>query len=529
MAKRSWSNVLNNFYRGRANEKEIISSASDFVDTKRVLTVEPPVSRAEITFTGKDYFQVGQTAKLPARRAENLMQTTSDYYIYKAEKYWENEGIVFRIINKMVEMISKGEFKITADTDVDLKKFNTEFMKLVTKSGRGYTWKSFTRRVTHDFCKYGNTFLYPDYLQPGTNLIGSIKFFDPVTMGALVNKDDGELYMWVRKQVLRKRGDIEKHLRAGQPPAIRSVTNLGRYFFALIPRVIVGTHNNTYDPKYDPRELVHIPYMDLHQTVISIPPIYPVLDDILTLRNIEDDITLNSFQYGHPFLWGKIIREGMDNTQLKSEAAFLRDQVESMEGNGLIVTSDRVEMKLLGPEGTFPNLVQYHEMFLKRIEKGVGIPDIFTGDGGGVGRQTSETVEKSVFGMLEDMGGRIAQGLQQLADRVWNRNILKKSDMDSWTDPSPIRIEFGNPSRADKRADEQHHTLLFQGGALKHDEYRKAIGLTPDPAWAGKYFFEIQSQMNTEQAQAAAAAKIQSQQTATNQHMTKTQAGSVKN
>jgi hypothetical protein len=523
MAK--WTDVLSRALRGRKSEEDAILNPTGITVSKPLFSGDPPMSRRdskELAHLGTtDFMPMAQTVYFPSRKADKLMQTTSDFYLYKVEKYWENEALIYRIINKMVEMIMQSGFDLKCEDPQVLAKISAE-LKMVLRNSR-FTWRSFCRKTTHDFCLYGNVFQNPEEDVEKKKWDG-VRFFDPLTISAIVNKDSGELVQWVRRQVTRKRGDIEKLIRKVTPGKIQ--TALTRYF-SFIPRVITLRAIDE-DEKLDLDEVIHIGYMELHQTAISIPPLYPVLEDVLTLRSVEDDISLNSFQYGHPFLHATIDRTDMTREELNDESSLLRDSIQNMEGNGMLVTSDKVKVELKGPQGAFPNLIQYHELFIKRIEKGSGMPDLFTGEGAGVGRQTSDTVEKSVFGMLMDMGQTIAEGLQEFVDIVYNRNVLGLTE-EKWRDTTPITIVFNNPNTVEDRADQQHAILVFQGGGIKHSEFRQLLGLPVDPTFANKYFFEIQSEFKMQQDEAAAAAKAKSQQTASNQHTTKTEAGSKKN
>jgi|SRR6185436_6022993 len=518
-----WGDIVTKTFR-RGSESSLTASDGAGVTLPLLSPDQPPVSRIEIAnpeSVFSDYFQVGLTVNLPARKADRMLQTSADFYLYKIEKYWENEGLIYRIVNKMMEMIMSSGFEIKADDKGDLKKIQTE-MDLVLRRSR-MTWRGLCRRTSHDFAKYGNVFIHPDSTTDTNTKIYGLEFFDPLTMSAIVDRATGWLYFWVKRDAIRKRGDIEKQIRNANPYRVQM--QLARYF-SFIPRII-SVASGIRDSKYTPEEMIHIAYLKLHQAVISIPPVYPVLEDILTLRSIEDDINLNSFQYGHPFMHATINRENMDKSDIQNEVRALKDNIKDMEGNGMLVTSDKVKVDLKGVQGAFPDLVSYHKLFVQRIEKGAGMPDLFTGEGSGVGRQTSGTVEKSVFGMLSDMGQTIAEGLNELVTQVWNRNI-RGAGLDEANASAPVKVVFADPDQNQLRANQQHAIMLFQGGAINHGEYRSMIGEHIDEKWAKKYYFEIQADMGEIAAAANAAAKVKSQQTATNQHGSKTQGGTKK-
>ena len=80
---------------------------------------------------------------------------------------------------------------------------------------------------------------------------------------------------------------------------------------------------------------------------------------------------LLGFQYGHPFLHARIgnEKERMTALEIRNESALLRDQIEAMEGNGMLVTSHLVEIAFKGTTGTIPDLLEYANHFKERINE----------------------------------------------------------------------------------------------------------------------------------------------------------------
>lgn len=466
-----------------------------------------------------DFYPIYTTVKLPKRKQEVGVQVISDYYLYRMEKYWETEGIIYRSINKLLELITQVGFTFKSFDKGGRDKFTDRFNLLLRRGETRYTIDTFIRRTLHDYLLYGNQFTRK-MIGDSENIL-QVNFMDPLSMSVLLNRDNQEKMYYVSKRGLRKRGDIEKQIKKQlQTPA--NYGPMGK-FFRYAPNVFYQPEEP--DERIDVEEINHIKYIDMPQNAISIPPLYPVINDVLALRSIEDDILLLSYQYGHPFLHGTIKREGMTAEQILLETRHLRDQIQKMEGNGFLITSDLVDVQLKGPQGAFPNLIEFHKLFRERIEKGAGVSDLFTGNGGGVGRQTSETVEKSTYSYINDLANSFAYGMQLFFDEFFNRNIANYRGSKVY-DPCPIEFRFNEADRAEKRASEQHLITLFQTSAISHGEFREKLDMAVDPKLKDKYFFEI---MPTKTDPGTGTGnKVSSQISPSNQYGKKTTAGKSK-
>ena len=480
-----------------------------------------------------DWYPVTTNLVKPINKFKNSVVNIADYYLYRMEKYWESEGLFFRIANKIVELILEEGFTYEGSPN-DLNSY-TKMMNLLYRTmNPKYTDYTFKKRIIHDTVVYGNCFI--QFIKDG-NVIVDIKIHDPLSIKVVQDKDTDVITGYIVFNGKRRRGDLDKQLRKPRNNII------GKYLNYMPGIRYIPTDKPEDFIPYD--EMCHIRYYNTAQTALSMPPLYSVVDDLIALRSIEDDISLLSFQYGHPFLHATIEREKLTGEQIKLESDYLAERLTKIEGNGFLVTSDRVKVELKGPNGNLPDLAKFHSLFRSRVSQGSGIPDIFIGEGGGLQRQSSEVVKGSVYSFINDFGKTIAEQLQEkLVDEIVNRN-LKRIYNKANLFPSGLSIKFYDADSIEVRANEQHYGLLFQTNAITHGELRTLLKKPVDPTMADKYFSDI-SQENTMQqlehqgaialkTKAVGAAetpgqakKIASQQTATNQHGRKTKAGTVK-
>jgi hypothetical protein len=271
--------------------------------------------------------------------------------------------------------------------------------------------------------------------------------------------------------------------------------------------------------------IVHTKYLDLPQTAMSIPPVYTAMDDIMSLRSIENNILLLSYQYGHPLLHASIAREGLTNDEIRRESDEIATLFRNMKGNGMFISSDRVTLKMIAAEGQLPNLVEFHNVFRRRAEKALGVPDVLTGEGNNVGRQSAETVSSSFFSYVDHIAGALEASLQSYVNEVWNRNILRRSDSYA-RDMSPIKVKFNSSDKTAVFTKRNQIMSQYTGGLITHDEARRLMGMKVDPRYKGKYFHEIVNDSKKPQNEAE---KINSQISPTNQYGSGFTPGTKKN
>lgn len=476
-----------------------------------------------------DYSPVGFTVAPGKRNLLKAYQMTSDWQLYRMEKYYEYESIVYNIVNKYIQLVLKNGYDWVLDEEFqDKVKERKEFIKvfeILLRAGvKRYMPQEFLSIYAKDFFLYGNVFIRKAY-SPGKEksepLLNNIWFGDPLKFNVIIDKDTEEVVKYVHDPKLRRRGDFTRGYTPSKP------TNYMERYGGMIPMSFKFGYFGILDEKLDPEEVLHIRYEKLHQAIFSMPPLYPVLDDIVALRSIEEDIQLLSFQYGHPLLHATIAREGLSDMEIESESSFMRGQLEKMEGNGLIITSDRVGITLKAAMGQMPELTKFHTLFLSRIERGSGMPGIFTGssDKTGGGRQTSETMEASTYGTIRHLARSLSEGIQPLIDEIWYTLITKEKKFYDPSLPScPLKLKFSDTDDNETRAKEQHSLQLWNSGAITHGEFRSSVGKKADPVHEKKYYHDIQGEVNA----AAEAAKANSISNPSNQHGKKTKAGSRK-
>ena len=150
---------------------------------------------------------------------------------------------------------------------------------------------------------------------------------------------------------------------------------------------------------YQPNEIVHIYYNKRTGLNMGVPPLEAVKDDILALRRIEESIETLIYKSLFPILHVKVGTEKSPAKVFKDgthEVDMVTKHLRTIEDNGGITTSERVEIKAIGAESLALRVSEYLSHFKSRVFIGLGMSSVDFGEGDSTGRATGEVLSESL-------------------------------------------------------------------------------------------------------------------------------------
>lgn len=150
---------------------------------------------------------------------------------------------------------------------------------------------------------------------------------------------------------------------------------------------------------YQPNEIIHIYYNKRTGLNMGVPPLESVKDDILALRRIEESIETLIYKSLFPILHVKVGTEKSPAKVFKDgthEVDMVTKHLRSIEDNGGITTSERVEIKAIGAESLALRVSEYLSHFKSRVFIGLGMSSVDFGEGDSTGRATGEVLSESL-------------------------------------------------------------------------------------------------------------------------------------
>ncbi len=400
-----------------------------------------PVIISKVGSTGVVYGSVGST----------ISRTTferSEYNLGEVSKVMDVEAYVRQAFGKHVELCLKEGYDLSSRNDEATRYIERRLKEMAEVSGT--TFDMLLRSITQNMIAYSNSFIVKvrdqarSSGQPIKRLVGEplipIAAYFPLDVTSIQIKRD------LHGKVLRYKQNVP-----GNPKA----------------------------PELRPENIVHFYYDRKEGLAFGTPYIIPALDDIRSLRRMEENVEMLIVQHLFPLYQYKVGTEANpaetydDGT---TEVDVVKDQVENMPTEGSIVTPERHEITNLGAEGKDLEASKYLEYFEKRVLDGLGISEIALGRGGTANRATASTIDK----MMQDR----CKDFQDVIEGFVNEFILKELlyeggfTIDS-EEENFVKLKFKEIDIDNMLKVENHSVFKYEHDAITETELRELLGHDP--------------------------------------------------
>jgi len=227
-------------------------------------------------------------------------------------------------------------------------------------------------------------------------------------------------------------------------------------------------------------EVLHLYINKKPDLNIGTPPLEAVKDDILSLRQIEENLERLIYKLSVPLIHAKVGSErfpaGIDQITGRSEIDVVNDQILSMDDAGGITTTDRVDIKMLGAESQALRLSSYIDHFKNRVLVGLTISDVDLGTGttttGGAASIVSEALRQNV-----EMYQTTVE--EFITDYIITPLLLERSKNSSkqyLEDEDKVLFKFNKSNLDSKIKLESHYINETNAKLITVDEYRVLTG-----------------------------------------------------
>lgn len=296
-------------------------------------------------------------------------------------------------------------------------------------------------------------------------------------------KDNGSVEYWIMKPKV-------KSVKATTDKAVEFLKNIPGYLFSWAGVPFYGGFsqstgdNSDITAKLKSEDVEHIRYHHTPGEKWSMPPFYPVLDDINLLRSIETAVDLLIYQFGSLLIHVKVSNPSMaaainDAIRRPAKQADIEDArrtLTNMESNGFIVTGDHVEMEVLQIAGNILQLEEYLRYFKERVFSGLWLSPVMVGETGdsGAARSVADTIVDEKMGKIIELQSILASSFEMIffellleaglsASQSQRRNVAVELVFDD------VDIELELKKR-------ESTLSLYQSGLLTESESRRTLG-----------------------------------------------------
>ncbi len=381
-------------------------------------------------------FSLSSQPNSKLNQSQSVFIHTSPYRYSRLELYYKVESYFSRSIGRQIETTLRNGFFFVSDNS----KVGSLIKKIINnlRGEQRLNLTTLLTRVIYDLLMAGFFVIKKEFKTVnGKKTLSKLTVIEPSRLSFVTN----ELYELTHIYI---------------PTLIGAATNMESNIYP-ISDFIVGFFN-------DPCSAVY-----------PVPPCLQVIDDILSLRSIEETIELLAHQYGSPLLHAKI---GTDNLPCgKDEPEKVARQISNMAPNGVIATDHRVEIISVRLQTAISNMIPYLEHFKDRIFIGTGTSGVLVGEGNTANRATSESHDNSLADRCVYIGDIIEEAItyQLIRDILTYSNIPFLNE-----DGDPVvTFEFNEVTLS--KVIEKSNLLLsqFEGNLISRKEARKGIKRYP--------------------------------------------------
>lgn len=453
-------------------------------------TTRPQKTKIKEIIKGSKSALYTYTSAVPDNTGKsNRFLQVHTYNFGRVTAYYRSDAYIARAINKRVDNILKEGFNIVGEDKVTLKYVKERLRDMMLASNQ--TMDGVLREQTLQMALYHNLFMYK-------------KLDEKASTGRSWTRWDGKEMKPIASLFVENAEDTFIITdKKGNYTGYKNIPGAGMMGFEDYPVIM---QNPDLVSEFNIDEMDHVTYNRKSGELLAMPLIWPVIDDIKTLRMIEECLELLAYQYSHPVLHVRVGTEEYPGDEDEIDAVQLA--MDQMEGNGMVTTSNRVEMIMLGAESRALRMESYLDYFKKRVFAGLDTSAVQMGEGATANRGTATTISK------ESQAGIIA--LQKVIAGWWDKlfeRLLMEGGLryDQITEENKVKLTFPPVDIDQKIAYENHVIQKFTNKLITHTEGRGELGLKPitDEDKKELYHEMVDIPLARVKATAAAEAKMQ--------------------
>jgi len=471
----------------------LFSISEELADkTKLNFSKKKPVIASRVNNAGVAYGVLGPT------QSRTSFQV-AEYNLGEISKVMDIESYVRQAFNKHVELCLKEGYDISSrneEATLYIKRRLREFAEV-----SGLTFDMVLRSILQNIVAYANSFVV------------KVRDFKR-SSGMPVNRISGPNLQPI----------------AAYFPMDPTSMRVKRDFHGKILKYWQRVPGNPIMPQFIPEDIIHIYYDKKEGFAFGTPYVVPVLDDIRSLRRMEENVEmlinahlfpLYHYTVGTETAPAEIYEDGT------TEVDVIKEQIERMPTEGSIVTPERHEITNLGAQGKAIEAEAYLKYFERRVIAGLGISDISLGRGDTANRATASTIDKSLTDRCKDFQSVVENFINEY---MFKELLFEGGFMIDEKEDNFVKIKFREIDIDNMLKTQNHSVFKYEHHAITETEMREELAKDPvsDEQRALLYLDVVQKPTIELEGKVQAAAAIEKSKQATtnrnkptNQHGTK--------
>lgn len=232
-------------------------------------------------------------------------------------------------------------------------------------------------------------------------------------------------------------------------------------------------------------DVMHLSYRKPTGSSYGIPYFQNVLDDILILRNIEENVSQLIYRNLFPLTVYTVgnIKDGFQATD--EEIDDVINRLGEMRLDEIHVLPERHKIETINNGNAVMDVSSYLAYFRQRVFTGLGMSETVMGVSGTANKSTSDNQNSDLNDLVKDFQRRFQAQIQ--------RGIIDELLFEGGYDPvlnleDSVSFVFTEIEQSAKIARENHAINKFNNNAISIDELREDLGLEPTEDFSRFHF-----------------------------------------
>lgn len=228
---------------------------------------------------------------------------------------------------------------------------------------------------------------------------------------------------------------------------------------------------------FEPCDVAHFTLFKEDGMIFGTPEVISVIDDIKTLRKMEEDIQLLIYRDLFPIIHYQIEDPVvLDHTSGWTEMDQAKKDMERIIQDGGIATDKRHEINFVGNQGKSLDAKPYLEYFQQRVFTGLGVSesDLGMSSGGGGGGQNANSMSPQLLDAVRFIQQEITSQFDELI--LSEMGLQSPFGIEALRHESKATLQFTELDIEWKIRKENHEADLFTKGVKTIDEVRNPMG-----------------------------------------------------
>ena len=235
---------------------------------------------------------------------------------------------------------------------------------------------------------------------------------------------------------------------------------------------------------FSPEDVLHMTYHKPTGRAFGVPHINTVIDDVLILRQIEENVARLIYRNIFPLQTYTVGLPDAGKAATDEEITEVQDMIENASLDSILVMPERHKIETVSSNSAALDASTYLKYFRQRVFTGLGVSESVMGIGDTSNRSTSDNQSSDLLDLVKEFQHSFASEFQKIVNELLFEGgfdpTLNKEDR--------VAFEFTEIEQAAKIARENHNMQMFLQNGISFDELRERNNMEPTESLDRFYF-----------------------------------------